>query len=153
VATIRSDPAPSSLPADAMAALDDLALRAEFEAGQVILGEAATVPFLGIVEAGRVALRLHVPGRGTVTIVTIEPGELLGWSAVVPPYRATSEAVAVDATQLITYDAVALRARLAAEPTLAAAILPALLAGVSDRLTTSWQQLLDVFGTPSVEPW
>jgi len=152
VATIRSDPA-SSLPADAMAALDDLALRTEFEAGQVILDEAATVPFLGIVEAGRVALRLHVPGRGTVTIVTIEPGELLGWSAVVPPYRATSEAVAVEATRLVTYDAVALRARLAAEPTLAAAILPALLAGVSDRLKTSWQQLLDVFGAPSVEPW
>ena len=137
----------------ALARLDDLAIPAEFATGEVILRDAATVPFLGIVESGRVGLRLHVPGRGTVTVVTIEPGELVGWSAVVAPYRATAEAVAVEPTRLTTYDATAVRDRLAADPALAAAVLPPLLAAVSDRLTTSWHQLLDLFATPVMDPW
>jgi len=142
-----------SLPADALARLDDLATTAGFVAGDVILREAALVPFLGIVERGRVALRLFVPGRGNVTIVTVEPGELVGWSAVVSPYRATAQAVAVESVSLTTYDAVAMRARLDTDRDLAATLLPALLAAVSDRLTTSWHQLLDVFGSPAVDPW
>jgi len=137
----------------ALARLDDLAVPAEFAAGDVILRDAETVPFLGVVESGRVGLRLHVPGRGTVTVVTIEAGEVVGWSAVVPPYRATAEAVAVETTRLTTYDAAAVRQRLAADPSLAAGVLPQLLAAVSDRLTTSWHQLLDLFATPAVDPW
>lgn len=152
--TIHTMMAPAgSLPADALARLDDLATPAGFVAGDVILREATAVPFLAVVERGRVALRLFVPGRGNVTIVTVEPGELLGWSAIVPPYRATAQAVAVEPVTLTTYDAAALRARLETDPDLAIAVLPPLLAAVSDRLTTSWQQLLDVFAGPAVDPW
>jgi CRP/FNR family transcriptional regulator, cyclic AMP receptor protein len=131
----------------------DMALVAEYAAGDTILREGAAVPFLGVVEAGRVALRLHVPGRGSSTITTIEPGDLIGWSAVVPPYRATSEAVALEPTRVRAWEASALRERLAIDPELAADLLPAVLACVSDRLSTSWQQLLDLFGTSPVEPW
>jgi CRP-like cAMP-binding protein len=142
-----------SLPDEAKARLRDLAATAAYMSGDVVLHEGAAVPFLGVVESGRVALRIHVPGRGTVTIVTIEPGELIGWSAVVPPFRATSGAVALEPTRITAYEAESLRLRLDAEPALAAAVLPAVLAGVSDRLTTSWHQLLDLFGGTGVEPW
>ncbi|HEX8026404.1 MAG TPA: cyclic nucleotide-binding domain-containing protein [Candidatus Limnocylindrales bacterium] len=138
---------------NALARLDDLATPAEFATGAVILRDAAPVPFLGLVESGRVGVRLRVPGRGTVTVVTIEPGEIVGWSAVVPPFRATAEAVAVEPTRVRTYDAVAVRERLAADPALASRLLPLLLAAVSDRLTTSWQQLLDLFRSEASEPW
>src|SRR3989304_1146259 len=47
-------------------------------------------PGFGLARSGRVALRLHVPGRGQVTILTVEPGDIYGWSAIVPPYRSTS---------------------------------------------------------------
>ncbi|HLX34826.1 MAG TPA: cyclic nucleotide-binding domain-containing protein [Candidatus Limnocylindrales bacterium] len=141
------------LPPAVLARLDDLALGLEFGQGDVILREGSQVPFLGLIEVGRVALRLNVPGRGSRTIVTVEPGELLGWSAIVPPYRATSEAVAVTQTRLVAYDALALRGRLATDCELAAALLPVVLSGVSDRLTTSWHQLLDLFAQGSTEPW
>jgi CRP/FNR family cyclic AMP-dependent transcriptional regulator len=152
--TIRSSVAPiAGLPAEARARLHDLELAAEYAAGDVIFREGAPIAFLGAVESGRVALRLHVPGRGSHTIVTIEPGELLGWSAVVPPYRATSEAVALEATRITGWDAVGLRERLAVDQELAVEALPVVLASVSDRLTSSWQQLLDLFGSTSVDPW
>ena len=128
--------------------LADLAVPREFAPGEVILREGAAVPFVAVVESGRAALRLHVPGRGAVTIVTIEPRELLGWSAVVPPYRATSEAVAVEPTRLVAY-----RDRLLADPAFCAIVAPTLLMALSDRLTTSWHQLLDLFGEQVFEPW
>lgn len=143
----------AGLPASVQARLVDLAVVAEYAAGATILREGAAIPFLGIVESGRVGLRLHVPGRGSHTITTIEPGELLGWSAVVPPYRATSQAIALEPTRIRGWDAITLRRRLAADRDLAAETLPAIVVCVSDRLTTSWQQLLDLFGTSPVDPW
>lgn len=126
----------------------------EFEAGAAILREGADTPFLGVIETGRAALRMRVPERGNgLTIVTVEPGELLGWSAVVAPFRATVDAVAIEPTRLLAIDAGGLRARLAIDDELAADLLPLVLESVSHRLTASWTQLLDIFGTGAVEPW
>lgn len=122
--------------------------------GSVILREGDDTPFLGVIEEGRVALRLRVPERGDrVTIVTIEAGELLGWSAVVAPYRATVDAVATAPSHLLAIDAVALRGLLATDCELAAELLPLVLEAVSGRLTASWSQLLDLFRSEAVEPW
>jgi CRP/FNR family cyclic AMP-dependent transcriptional regulator len=135
------------------ARLNALGAMHTYEPGAEILRAGAPAPFLGVVERGRVALRLRVPERGRVTIVTVEPGELLGWSAVVPPYRATVDAVATEPTRLIAYESSALRERLAGDCELTAALLPLVLESVSERLTASWDQLLDVFGTQPWEPW
>ncbi len=126
-----------------------------FEAGTVILREGADTPFLGAIETGRAALRMRVPGCGDgLTIVTVEPGELLGWSAIVAPFRATVDAVATEPTRVIAIDAGGLRARLAIDDELAAELLPLVLESVSHRLTASWTQLLDIFGTGVVgEAW
>jgi CRP/FNR family transcriptional regulator, cyclic AMP receptor protein len=134
------------LGAKAHARLVGIAETRTFATGATILQEGRPTPFLATVLAGRVGLRLVVPERGPQTVVTVEPGELLGWSAVVAPYRATSEAVALGPTRLETIEAGALRALLAADPDLAGELLPLVLACLSDRLTTSWHQLLDLFG-------
>ena len=130
-----------------------IAGHAAFATGEIVLHDGAPTPFLGLVESGRIGLRLTVPERGDQTVVTIEPGELVGWSAVVPPYRATTQAVALVPTRIETFEARALRDALASDRELAAELLPILLACVSDRLTTSWQQLLDLFAAGPPEPW
>ena len=125
-----------------------------YGSGDVVLREGEDTPFLAAIDTGRVALRLRVAELGTrVTIVTIEPGELLGWSAVAAPFRATVDAVATQPTRLLTFEAKALRELLAADPELAAAFLPLVLESVSHRLTTSWHQLLDLFAPRGVGPW
>lgn len=136
------------------ARLAQLARPVDFPSGSTILREGTDTPFLGAVLEGRVALRLRVPERGDrVTIVTVEPGDLLGWSAVVAPYRATVDAIATEPTSLLVIDAVALRARLVIDCELAAELLPLVLESVSERLTGSWQQLLDMFRPGETEPW
>ena len=85
--------------------------------------------------------------------MTVEQGELVGWSALVAPYRATVDAVATEDTRLLAIDAPALRALMALDRELTAELLPLVLDSVSGRLTASWQQLLDMFGPEGQESW
>jgi len=107
----------------------------------------------GLVLSGRVALRLHVPGRGQVTILTVEPGDIYGWSAIVPPYRSTSTGVAVEPVRALVVDAVALRAALRADDALAASLYPRVLEAVARRLDGTRLQLLDLFAGQVEASW
>jgi len=122
-------------------------------AGSVLTRETETTGQLSIVLDGRVALRMRVPERGQVTILTVEPGDVVGWSAVVPPFKATSTAVALVDAELATFDGPELRASLAADQQLAAELYPVLLRAVARRLEGTRLQLLDLFSQPGIEPW
>ena len=136
--------------------LDTLAAMATLErhnATEVLLRESELSTYLAVVLEGRVALRLRVPERGPVTILTVEPGDVLAWSALVPPYRATSTAVALVETTLVKFDAARLREALARDTTLATELYPVMLRAVARRLEGTRAQLLDLFSQRWVEPW
>jgi len=117
-----------------------------FAADDVILKEGSDTETFGIVLDGRVALRLLVPERGAVTVMTVEPGDVVGWSALVPPYRATSTAVAVAPTRLLAFESAPLRKALQEDPALAATVYPRVLEAVARRLGATRHQLLDLYG-------
>ena len=50
-----------------------------------------------LVEEGLVAVELVVPGRGAVTILTVGPGEIFGWSSLFYQRPKTSAARAAGA--------------------------------------------------------
>jgi CRP/FNR family transcriptional regulator, cyclic AMP receptor protein len=123
------------------------------EPGSVLLREGNQTTHLGIVRSGRVALRLQVPGRGSTTVLTVEAGDVFGWSAVVPPYRATSTAIAIEPSEVLVCEARALRDALDEDEDLAAALYPRLLQAVARRLEATRLQLLDVFGSSEEQAW
>jgi CRP-like cAMP-binding protein len=134
--------------------VESLGRTERFATGATILREDSDTPFLGFVTLGRVALRLRVPERGQrITMVTVEAGEILGWSALVAPYRATADAFATTTTDVHAVDAVVVRELLLNDCQLAAELLPIVLEAVSRRLSATWSQLADLAldGTP--EPW
>ena len=142
------------LPAESLDRLLRLGQTRSFELGAMVLHEERETPFLGVLESGRVALRLRVPELGhRVSILTIEPGEILGWSALVPPYRATVDAIATEPSRILAIDAAELRRELAKDHDLAAELLPIVLEALSARLSASWHQLLDLFATRAPQPW
>lgn len=143
----------AGLPDAVRARLAGLAELTRYPVGAIILREGASVDALGAVVEGRVALRLYVPGRGTETILTVEPGDLVGWSAVVPPYRATCTVVALEPTTIVSFNGPALRGALDADPVLAAAVLSRVLQAVVRRLAATRTQLLDLFARSEGEPW
>jgi CRP/FNR family transcriptional regulator, cyclic AMP receptor protein len=122
-------------------------------ADQVLFREGDPSGFLAVVLEGRVSLRMRVPERGALTVLTVEPGDVVGWSALVPPYRATSTAVATADTQLAWFDGARLRAALDADDGLAAEFYPVVLRAVARRLEGTRMQLLDLFSQRWVEPW
>ncbi len=142
----------SELPDHARRRLAELGELRRYEPGEEVTREGDEPTELGVVVAGRLALRMLVPERGMVTILTVEPADIYGWSAIVPPHVATSSAVAAEATDAIAFDGARLRTELDRDPLLAAALYPRVLAALARRLTATRLQLLDLFAS-GPEPW
>lgn len=141
------------LPAGPRGRLTARMARLDLDAGVTFMHEGDVTQILAIIVRGRVALRLRVPERGSVTILTLDPGDIVGWSAIVPPYRATTSAVTLEATELAIVDAVELRGLLASDIELSAAFLPPVLETVAARVAATRDQLLDLFRGAGVDPW
>jgi CRP-like cAMP-binding protein len=166
VAPLASDPVAAlsaswfggGLGPEAVARLAGIAEVRAVEPGIELTREGQPTEALGIVLSGRVALRTLVPERGMVTILTVEPGDVVGWSALVPPHRATSQAVTIEPVTILELPGERLRALLRADHALAASVYPRVLTVVSRRLAATRLQLLDLFDREEwrrreVVPW
>lgn len=130
-----------------------MARRYDAPARHRLLREGDETRELSVLVSGRVALTQHVASRGSVTLMTVEPGDVFGWSALIPPYRATSTVVSLEPVTVIAFAAADLRDRLRADPELAAAVYPRVLEVLGRRLGATRQQLLDRYGTDLAEAW
>lgn len=135
----------SALGPETQARLAGLARVVSAPAGKELLREGEPTDDLSIVLSGRIALRMFVPERGMVTILTVEPGDVVGWSALVPPHRATSEAIVIEEAVLLAFGGRDLRATLHADHALASNVYPRVLEAVARRLAATRFQLLDLF--------
>jgi CRP-like cAMP-binding protein len=89
-----------------------------------------------------------------VTILTVEPGDVVGWSALVPPHRATSTAVTIEPSTLIEFEPRRLRELLEHDLALSATLYPRLLEAIGRRLSATRQQLLDLYAQQAEPvPW
>ncbi len=143
----------TQLPADVRGRLTELARVREYEAGDELFREGEEAREFGVVRRGRVALRTLVPERGMVTILTVEPGDIIGWSSLVPPYRWTSTAEALEPVEVLTFEGAALRGVLRSDCNFASVVYPRLLQAVTRRLIGTRMQLLDLFASTDNAPW
>lgn len=142
------------IPANARERLAALAELRQVEPGAILLREGTDSERFGILLRGLLALRVAIAGRGTATLMTVEPGDVFGWSALVPPYRATSTVVALEASEMVVFEASALRDLLQEDEALALALYPRLLHSVSRRLVATRTQMLDLYARDrEYEPW
>lgn len=117
----------------------------DFEAEEVILHEGQEATEMGILISGRLALRTLVPERGPVTILSVEPGDIFGWSAVLADTKAQSTVVATERSQALVIEGTKLRAALKDDHALAVSLYPRVLQAVARRLRQTRLQLLDLF--------
>jgi CRP-like cAMP-binding protein len=148
----------AGLSPEAVARLAGISSLRDVPVGTELTKEGQITEAFSIVLSGRVALRMLVPERGMVTILTVEPGDVIGWSAVVPPHRGTANAVAIEPVRLLEMPGEALRSLLRSDHALAASVYPRILQAVSRRLSATRLQLLDLFareewGRHEVQPW
>ena len=111
---------------------------------------------LDLILSGRVGVTEREPGRGEVTLMTVEPGDIVGWSVLLStcprPRRCASWS-----GRLVAFPGEDLRVALARDPVLSAAVHRQALDAVARRLLATRHQLLDLGEalTSSIgsEPW
>jgi CRP-like cAMP-binding protein len=82
-----------------------------FGEGQFILREGEEANQFYLIRHGKVALEVSVPAHGSIIILTLGEGDVLGWSWLVPPYRWRLSARAVELTRAIALDGKCLRGK------------------------------------------
>lgn len=117
-----------------------------FEPGEAVFREGGAADTFYVVRRGRVSLQIAVGGRGPIVVETIGPGEVLGWSWIVPPYRWHFDARAEEVTRAIAFDGACLRGKFAADPALGYELLARFVGIVADRLQATRLRLLDLYG-------
>ena len=114
--------------------------------GEVLLREGGPADEFFVLRAGTVAIETEVPGRGAVTLETLQAGELLGWSWLLPPFRTDFTARALGITRTIAIDGACLRGKCDADPALGYDLMKVLAAVFTERLHDTRLRLLDLYG-------
>lgn len=122
------------------------------EAGQAVFHEGQTAGAFYVLTHGRVSLQIRPPGRGPITLQTIQPGEILGWSWLFPPYRWHFDAVSVDDGEALHIDAVCLRSKFDVDPHLRSELIERFAHVMFERLQATRLQLLDMYGDGDEPP-
>jgi CRP/FNR family transcriptional regulator, cyclic AMP receptor protein len=117
-----------------------------FDARQYLFHEGGPADQLFLIRHGRVALEVTSPGRGALTFQTLSEGELVGVSALIPPYRWTSDARALDLVRAISMDATCLRNKCEADHNLGYEVMKRFVPVLVARLQSTRLQALDVYG-------
>jgi ferredoxin len=125
-------------------------IKVHLRAGVHLFHEGEAADRLLVVRKGRVALDVHVPGRGLQVVSTLDAGDVVGWSWLVPPYRWYYDARAVTDVSAVHVDAVCLRATCDADPALGYALMRRVAEVMYERLQVSRLQMLDVYAVDHV---
>jgi CRP-like cAMP-binding protein len=122
------------------------AANVRFDAGQFIFREGEEANQFYVIRQGRVALSLFAPDRGSLVIETLDDGDILGWSWLVPPYHWHFNAQAVELTRAIALDGKCLRTKCESDHDLGFELLKRFAHIIEQRLQATRLQLLDVYG-------
>jgi CRP/FNR family cyclic AMP-dependent transcriptional regulator len=148
VKPLTAYPVFAQLPEAELELIGRTARTVRFAARERLFSEGHPAQGCWLIEDGRVALDMTVPGRGQVVVQTLEPGDVLGWSWLVPPYRwhyGATSVVPVTATELDTEQ---LRALAEKDPRFGYTLVLTLFEAVLQRLQATRARLLDLYGSP-----
>lgn len=127
------------------AKLAGMAHEAIFPANHVIFREGDPGELIYLIKDGQVAIDIKVPGRGRTTVLTVGPGELLGWSSLFPSERKTAGARAMTPTRAIAINAAQMRETMQTDHDLGCVLLWRVASVIAARLKATRLQLLDIF--------
>jgi hypothetical protein len=96
-----------------------------------------------------VQLEIFAPGRGAVTIQTVDEGDVVGWSWLFPPFRWHFDARALDSVRAVAFDGACLRDKCDDDHSLGYELLRRFSPVMLARLQATRLQLLDVYGNGS----
>lgn len=118
-------------------AILELGKRFVVPSGAVLFALGAKADKLYLVERGRIRLTLPMLVREREEDILVEesgPGDMVGWSALIPPFRYTLKATAPLETEVVAVRGETLRSYFTANPAIGAAVAMNLAAVIGRRL-------------------
>jgi len=112
-------------------------------AGTYLMREGRPTLDLGLIVEGRLGVRDRI-GTDDVTLMTLEPGDVFGWSAVLDGIS-TASIVALDGARVLLFERVALLSAMAADQVMAVVLYRRLLEAVASRLDATRLLARDVY--------
>jgi CRP-like cAMP-binding protein len=131
---------------EALDLLSGCASNIRFADGEMLFREGDDADVFYVIRHGRVALETFVPARGPVTIETIDPGEVVGWSWLFAPYRWHFDARSLGLVRATQFDAACLRAKCEQDPAFGYDLILRFTQVLIERLQWTRLRLLDVYG-------
>jgi len=144
---LGSHPFFAGLNADAMRLIAGCASNVHFAEGEFLFEEGHEANQFWVIRRGRVAMQLESPGQGAIVTDTMDEGEVVGWSWLVPPYRFFADGRAVTPVSATALDGACLRGKCEADPELGYQLLKRVTSVMYQRLQSTRIRLLDLYGT------
>jgi CRP/FNR family transcriptional regulator, cyclic AMP receptor protein len=119
-----------------------------FAARERLFDEGQPAHACWLIRSGRIVLDTVVPGRGAIVVQTLGPGDVVGWSWLVPPRRWHFGAVAAEEVAAVELDTDRLKALADEDPALGYPLVLGLFESVLQRLQSTRGRLLDLYGRP-----
>ena len=140
----------ANVPETDIDALASISMATDFSAGSTIFREGGENHFLYILHRGHVGLDMNVPGRGRVRILSLGPGEMLAWSALLGDGRMTTTATALEDTQVISAAGGRLAELCNTNHEFGYQLMNRVAGALAKRLIATRLQLLDLFTPPTL---
>ena len=146
---LRQHPFLADLSDAHMETLLGCATNVRFSEGTYLIHEGHLANKFFLIRTGRVALEIDVSPRGLLRIQTVGPGEVLGWSWLISPFRWHFSGAAVAETRAVALDGECLRKKCESDHDFGFEMLKRLSQVMERRLEATRMQLLDLYGTSS----
>lgn len=119
-----------------------------YETDAILAREGGPADCFWVVRQGRAVVEVFGPA-GPIGIETLGPGELIGWSWIVPPYRWSSDVRALEVLHVINIDGACLRAKCDADQAFGYRMMKRFAQVAAERLHATQHRLLDLYGPPA----
>ncbi len=116
-----------------------------FDAGTYLFREGTPADYFYIIRQGHLALESTCPGKGAITLETLDEDEVVGWSWLFEPYRWAYCGRAVEDCRVTALDGKCLRGKCENDPLLGYELLKRFSKIVISRLRESRLQILDLY--------
>lgn len=109
--------------------------------GEILFREGAEDHHLYVISRGRISLSVEVAGHGSVPILTLEKGDMLGWSALLRAGRMEATATALDDVQVAVLSGDHLRELCDRNPEIGYSLMRQIALALARRLLATREQL------------
>lgn len=142
---LTSHPFARDFPRTVLERLAPLGKLVRYGPGEVILREGQVASRFLLISAGRVRVDLHSHDQGRLTIQTLGPGEVAGWSWFLEPHLGAFDLICQEELSGIEFAGEELKKAMEADLLLGFTLSKSLVRVVADRLQATRLQLLDLY--------